>query len=220
MMSATMISKEQLCKDLSLDMSEVSYINCPFIFNIDNMPIYPLNAGKMNYGTKEKTLPKMVEFIKELMDEHKSERGIIHTVSYDIAEYITNNIKTDRFIIPKGKDRDKKIQEFMKSKRNDLILLSPSLTEGISLNDDLSRFSIICKLPFASLGDKFVKTRMELDNEWYSVNTVKNLIQMTGRSIRSETDYAATYVLDSGFSWFIQKNKKYFPKWWLKAIQN
>ncbi len=74
--------------------------------------------------------------------------------------------------------------------------------EGIDLKDDLSRLCIVCKVPYANLGDKWTKTRMDEDKEWYITAACMNLVQMSGRSIRSDTDFAKTYILDADFMRF------------------
>jgi len=43
---------------------------------------------------------------------------------------------------------------------------------------------------------------------------------MTGRSVRSKEDQAVSYILDSSFNWFYNKNKKKFPEWWKKSIKD
>jgi ATP-dependent DNA helicase DinG len=219
MMSATIVSKEQHCKDLGLKLEDVVYIQCPSVFPKENRPIHNLAIGSMNYAEKNATKPYLVKAIDELLKAHKNERGIIHTVSYDIAQYIIDNIDSNRFVIPRGKERDKVIEHFLTSDRKDLVLISPSLSEGIDLKGDLSRFSIICKVPYGNLGDKWIKTRMEVDKNWYIENTVKTIIQMCGRSIRTETDFANTYILDSAFDYFFSINKKKFPEWWKESLQ-
>tara|TARA_Y100001938_G_scaffold30629_1_gene41606 strand:- start:165 stop:473 length:309 start_codon:yes stop_codon:yes gene_type:complete len=97
----------------------------------------------------------------------------------------------------------------MKSKEA-TVLLSPSMTEGVDLKEDLSRFQIICKVPFPYLGDKLVRKKMNKWDWWYDLQTAKTIIQSVGRSIRSESDSAVTYILDSSWERFYGKNKKLF----------
>ena len=97
----------------------------------------------------------------------------------------------------------------MKSKEA-TVLLSPSMTEGVDLKEDLSRFQIICKVPFPYLGDKLVRKKMNKWYWWYDLQTAKTIIQSVGRSIRSESDSAVTYILDSSWERFYGKNKKLF----------
>ena len=99
------------------------------------------------------------------------------------------------------------------------VLISPSLVEGIDLKGDLSKFSIICKVPYPNLMDPWIKARMEQDPLWYSAHTLSKIIQMTGRSIRTETDVAPTYILDSEFVNFYNRNINQFPNWWKRSVK-
>lgn len=218
LMSATIFSKKQICNDLGINEDEVCFINCPSPIPIKQRPIYDMANINLSFKERDKSLPILSEKIKTILNNHKNERGIIHTVNFKIAEYIVETLKDDRLVLPRGFTRNADLENFKTSKRQDLVLISPSLTEGISLDNDLSRFTIICKLPFGNLGDKWIKARMDLDNAWYTINTVQSLVQMTGRSVRSPEDSATAYVLDSSFKWFFRQNKNLFPKWWRNSI--
>lgn len=50
------------------------------------------------------------------------------------------------------------------------------------------------------------------------VETIRTLVQMTGRAVRSEEDWAVAYVLDKQFSGLIQQNRGLVPKWWADGI--
>ena len=103
--------------------------------------------------------------------------------------------------------------------RKDLVLISPSLGEGIDLRGDLARFAIICKVPYAGLGDPWVKKRMSMDQSWYGDFASKNLVQMTGRTVRTEDDWSTTYVLDEDFVKHVIRNQGRLPQWWLDSVR-
>ncbi len=217
-MSATIFDKHQFCKDLGFDVKDAIFISCDSPIPPEKRPIHNMNVVNLNYKNKEENKPILLEVIKDLLEYHENERGIIHTVNYDIAKYLISNINNDRLIMPRGKERNEQIDYFMTSKRDDLVLISPSLTEGISLDDNLSRFTIVCKLPYGNLGDPWIKTRMERDARWYENETIQSLIQMTGRSVRSVDDFATGYILDQSFNWFYNKTETRFPKWWRTSL--
>jgi Rad3-related DNA helicase len=73
-------------------------------------------------------------------------------------------------------------------------------------------------MPYANIADLWTKTRMKLDQTWYDNFTGEQLIQMSGRSIRSKTDFATTYILDSDFMRFAENNYKLLPDWWKAAV--
>jgi Rad3-related DNA helicase len=220
-MSATILNKEQYCKKLNLDYDEVAYFEYESEFPIENRLIHFLPVGSLSWKQKSKTIPKLVKKVQELLDKHKDEKGIIHTVNYELAEIICDQLYgTDagrRLLIPRGKTRQTVLNTFYKSE-NPYVLISPSLAEGLDLKDDLSRFCIICKMPYANISDKWIKTRMSLDQTWYNNYTAENLIQMTGRSIRSKTDFATTYILDEDFLRFAETNYYILPQWWKDAV--
>lgn len=220
-MSATILSKENFCSTIGLIPDDVEYISCESIFPIENRLIYFDPVGSMIMKEKHKTLPKLVEEIKNILHKYPNEKGIIHTVNYQTANYILEQLwgseEGARLLKPQGKNRESIIKTFNMS-QNPYVLISPSLTEGIDLKDDLSRFCIICKVPYPSIADNWTKQRIKLDQNWYNVKTAETLIQMTGRSIRSETDHADTYILDSNFMDFAARNVDLFPQWWRKSV--
>ena len=147
---------------------------------------------------------------KMLLDKHPKEKGIIHCVNFRIAKYIKENIDSDRLMIHDSTNRDEVLKRHIQSDEP-TVLLSPSMMEGVDLYDDLSRFQIMCKVPFPYLGDLVVQKRMERNKQWYPYMTVKSVIQSLGRSIRNESDFAMSYILDSDWERFYRMNLKIFP---------
>jgi Rad3-related DNA helicase len=60
---------------------------------------------------------------------------------------------------------------------------------------------------------------MERDPAWYAWKTALALVQATGRSVRSEDDWAITVILDSAFEQFLIRNQDILPEWWKAAIE-
>jgi len=214
-MSATMPSKTQFCKNLGLDPTDTSYIKVPSMFPIKNSPIIYMPVGKMTYNEKHKTMPKLIEKIKRILEKYKDEGGIIHSGNYDFLEKIVEQINTSRFLIPKGKNRQNILDMYFKLNENgnNKVLISPSLHAGINLEgDNLGKFGITCKLPYPNISDNWVKQRMKFDESWYNEETALRLIQSWGRIVRSETDFGINFILDESFTMFYKFNKKLFPK--------
>jgi Rad3-related DNA helicase len=117
-----------------------------------------------------------------------------------------------------SENRDAILAEHVKSSEP-TVLVSPSMTEGVDLKGDLSRFQIVCKVPYPSLGDKLVRKRMNKWKWWYPLQTAKTIIQAIGRSVRSSEDYAITYILDSDWERFFSRNGNLFPESFKKTIQ-
>jgi ATP-dependent DNA helicase DinG len=210
-MSATIVSLEGYMETLGLNPAEVVCVKEASPFDAKNKPTIFSPAGSMSAGNIDKTLPNLAAYVKKIMEEHKNEKGIIHTHSTKVAEYLKNHVKSGRLLIAHGSDRDAVLKQHMMSEKP-TILLSPSMAEGVDLKDDLSRFQIVCKVPFPYLGDKVVKKKMNKWKWWYDTQTIRTVIQSIGRSIRNEKDYAVTYILDADWERVYNKNKDLFSE--------
>jgi Rad3-related DNA helicase len=60
---------------------------------------------------------------------------------------------------------------------------------------------------------------MDRVGNWYNWQTLKTVIQASGRSIRDYDDYAITYILDSDWNFLKNKNSSMIPVWFKNAIQ-
>ena len=204
-----------------INFNEVEFIQCESKFPVENRLIHYTPVGSMSYKNKISTMPKLIKTIDNILKKYKNVKGIIHTVNYDIAEKIIEGLRfsdqSSRLLMPRGQDKQLLLDTFYASKKP-YVLISPSLTEGIDLKEDLSRLCIICKVPYANLTDKWTKERMTLDASWYSTAACINLVQMSGRSIRSETDYANTYILDKDFENIAANAFNIFPEWWKESV--
>lgn len=208
-MSATIVDKDIFCSSLGLNPQDVAYLSIPSPFPEKNRPVHFLPVGSMSKNFVDKTLPTLVEAVKMLLEKHPLEKGIIHATNYKIANYIRENIKSSRLMLHDSSNREEILKLHISSKEP-TVLLSPSMMEGVDLFDDLSRFQIICKVPFPYLGDLVVKKRMENNQFWYPYMTAKSVIQSLGRSIRNENDHAVSYILDSDWERFYRLNSKFF----------
>ena len=210
-MSATIISHEGFSLTIGLPSDEVVSIKEPSPFPPENRPIIFSPAGSMSAKNIDKTLPVMSNMIKEIINNHKKEKGIIHTHSIKVANFLKNNLKSNRIIVAYGENRESALKKHMTSTKP-TILISPSISEGVDLKGKLSEFQIICKVPFPYLGDKVVKKKMNKWKWWYNTQTIRTIIQSVGRSIRSEKDKAVTYILDGDWKRIKSICRNDFPK--------
>lgn len=217
LMSATILNHDAFRESLGISPENSSCIRVSSPFPTENRPIIYAPVGYMSKAHIDKTLPNLIEAIKSIIQEHKGEKGIIHTHSYYIANRIKNSIRSSRLLIHDSNTRDKILDKHTKSK-SPTVLISPSMTEGVDLKGEISRFQIVCKVPYPFLGDKLVRKRMNRWEWWYPLQTAKTVVQSVGRSVRSKDDHAVTYILDSNWSGFYAKNKSYFPEDFRKCI--
>ncbi len=211
LMSATFADPTDYLKSIAL--TGAKYIKMESNFDYKKSPIYFYNKRRMTYTQMEANLPWLYERINEILDKHPGENGIIHTASYNLTMKIHNNLSHKnkmRVLIYEGTEEKRKVLEMLKQDHSK-VLMGPSLLEGLDLKDEWSRLQIFAKVPYLSLADKFVKTKLAINPEWYRWSAIKNVLQGTGRSVRSENDWAVTYILDGALADLIHKNRGAFP---------
>jgi Rad3-related DNA helicase len=241
-MSATIGDFDFFMRNLGIDKNDAVTCRIPCDFPIENRPVFIKKIGNMSstvvkhiacdgdgcpacYGkgvvpSKENAKPLIAAFLDQILTKYAGKKGIVHTNSYEVNRYMTEHLSDnrDRAITHnsmKG-SRDGAIQRHVEA-AEPTVLFSPSMTEGLDLKDDLSRFSVIVKVPFPYL-DPYVKARMERDKDWYYSRVALALVQATGRSNRHKEDKAHHYILDSAIINFLGAHSKLLPKWWLDAV--
>jgi len=217
MMSATILDHKTFCRSLGLDESDVAFISIPSPFAVENRPVISYPIGSMSAKNIDMSLPKMTQAVREILKEHKNSKGVIHCHTYRIAKYLKSHIRSKRLLIHTSENRDEILRKHMRSKEP-TVLLSPSMSEGVDLHGDLSRFQIIMKIPYPYLGDPLIKKRMNKWKGWYPLQTAKKIVQSAGRSVRSEDDSAVTYILDSDWERFFRQNRDMFPEEFKKSF--
>jgi ATP-dependent DNA helicase DinG len=223
-MSATILSKDYLCKVAGLKPDAVKFIQVrDSDFPVRNRPIHLMNVAWLNARSMQESMPKIAKAVDNLMTIHRNEKGIIHTTSYSQLQFIRDNLSQENAsrLIETGSalDREQVLERHYKSLKP-TVLISPSLHLGVDLKDDLSRFQIITKVPYPDLTDKKVSAMKDRDQRWYTWYTVLRLAQSYGRSIRSADDFATTYILDSSITFLLKNAQDIVPKWFLEAVKS
>ena len=217
-MSAT-IDKQSFCENMGFEKDDVAFVDTPTSpFPIKNRGIDLLNIKRLSYGSTEDDELEVIKTIDRILDEHSEERGLILTSSIPrcqkILRYLSpKNTRRIRICHSKnknGKTQDEVISEHASDPTG--VLLSSSLWEGVDLKDDLSRFQIIAKVPYPNYKEKRTKAKMDKFPLWYTSQTLTKLLQGFGRSIRSEDDWARTYVLDTAANNVFFKAQQMIPK--------
>jgi Rad3-related DNA helicase len=227
LMSATLISARQMADDLGLGPQEWGEVSVGSDFPVSRRPIYYRAAATISHKTKDTDFPKVAKAVSDILDAHRNERVLVHTVSYALTKAIEDHLRlTDHAsrIITYGssKERDSAIESY--KRRADAVMLAPSLDRGIDLPDELVRAIVVAKLPFPNLGDEQIRQRFYgtyTGKGWYYMQTIRSLVQMTGRGMRHKDDYVTSYVLDGQFGnnlWPSPFGRSRIPKWWAEAL--
>ena len=234
-MSGT-VDIDGFCSDLGIPRDQAAFLSLESPIPADNRPVHFLPTIRMNYewlndANKDKRKNAIAAVQAIIEKGHKGESGIIHTTNFKVAEWLKNRLSTwatsrkiqiiDHVPDEDGQvvSRDDAIARYMDLVNNgqQCILISPSCTEGLDLKGDLGRFSIVFKVPYGNLGDKWIKRRMEISKEWYARQALNQTLQAAGRVVRDPSDEGYTYILDESWINLMNSTSRLIPDWWKDA---
>ena len=218
LMSGTILDKSLFCQLNGLDPDKAVYYEVESPFPLKNRPIFYMPIGKMSFKNKEDTFQKYIPYLKKILSKYSDKKGIIHTNSFELANWIQRSVKDKRLAFHDSSNKDEVLKMHVDSK-HPTVLVSPSMDTGVSLDDDLARFQVITKIPYPSLASQKNKMRQSNNPDWYAWKTVSGIIQAAGRGIRSNTDYADTIIIDGSFGDVIRHSSKFLPKWFQDSIK-
>jgi Rad3-related DNA helicase len=194
-------------------------------FPVENRPIKLKPCANVTATSLKVEFGGLLNGLQECLDLHPMDSILVHTVNYDLAQKLhqglaanPTNRNRNLYTYHSAQERAAAIEQF---KLRGGVMLAPSMDRGVDLPDDLCGVVVIAKMPYMSLGDRQVAARLHMDGgqTWYSVNTARSIVQMTGRGVRHREDRCTTYILDRQFSrWWRQGGKSLLPEWWREAL--
>jgi ATP-dependent DNA helicase DinG len=221
--SATILAPEEYIKLNGLTdflkEDEIEILEAPSTFPVENRPIIDSTVGLLSKQQWDHNMPLAVAAIEEIL---RKETGnvAIHCHSYRHQRALVANLSRNlrgRLIVHTGKDREEKLQEWMRSRGK--VFVSVAFNEGQDWKYEICDCQILLKVPFADIGDKRVKRRLELGHrQWYVNQAMLEVIQAYGRAIRAEDDTARFYVVDGSFVSLVKDTWQFMPDWFKEAL--
>ena len=216
LMSATIIDPTNFCKTLGID--KFKYVEAESSFDAKKAPIYCNTKTKLNYHNLKRSLPKIIKQVEGICEYHKDDKGIIHTHNNTITSFLQKKLYNDRFLFREPGVRNEEILDTHLVSDKPTVLISPSMSHGVDLKDDLARFQIIVKAPYLPTKDKRIDRLMNSDFNWYINKMLCSVIQSCGRGVRSKKDYCTTYILDGAVVESVVNNKHKLPKYFINRF--
>ena len=201
LMSGTFVSHEAICSDLCLNPSEVGWVSVPGTYPAENRRVfyYPTTTAS-TYKNKDVAWVETANRMDEILQAYP-ERVLVHGHSYALCRYLATASDFSRRILvhDSAKGRDKALEEYRATPG--AVLITPSLERGISLAGDQCRCVIVAKVPFPSLQDAQVAARLHTQGGqlWYTITTIRTVIQQVGRLVRSIDDWGDAWIIDASF---------------------
>jgi ATP-dependent DNA helicase DinG len=217
-LSATLRDAKRQARYLGIDPRKAVAISLPSPFPVKNRLIHVLPVVRWGWPDQTPAIEQVCVLLARILKRHPDERGLVHVSSYFQARSIIARMRNPRLLVHENSQDKPEIMARFRATPG-AVLVSPSSHEGLDLYGDLSRFQVIAKLPFPSKGDKRTQRRMATDPGWYALHTAQKLIQSVARSVRSENDFAVTYLLDSKFMDFYEDFGRLLPRYFREALR-
>ena len=213
MMSATLSDIEEYTKALGLKPEEYGYFEIASSFDPAKSPIICSKKYSLSYKTMDTVLPKLVEAAIEICEQHGEQNGIIHTHSFKITQEFKKQIGNNpRYLFREEGVTNENLMGLHFDSEHPTVLISPSMSRGVSLDDEAGRFQVICKAPFLPLGSKRIAKMFKSNSKKYLMKMLDTTIQMCGRCTRSIEDHSITYIIDGTLVSAILRSSKTLPK--------
>lgn len=220
LMSATVLDAGQLGTNIGLDLGRGDFVQMGSVFPKENRPIVvtPLDMRK---SARDHSWPRAAELVDKLLTHHSREKGLLLCPSNEMLKFLADHVSKlnrMRLVFAYGNNREEKYKEHVLS-RSPTVLAASGYWEGADLKGDCSRFQILPACPRPMWSGQ-IKARAKIDPSWYRWLTFTKLIQGLGRSVRSETDEACTYIFDQEFvSEMNRSSGSMVPPWVAEAVR-
>jgi energy-coupling factor transporter ATP-binding protein EcfA2 len=209
-LSATLTQSD--CQEL-FGGKKYTQIELPSPIKPERRPVYYLPMEEvLSYPTNTKAIAKKLD---EILSNITLRPALIH-VTYSDMDGIYQHLKTP--VLKHNRDTKKEVLDTWL--KNGGVLLAAGCSEGLDLVGDLCRLNIVTKLQFPNIGSKFWTKKIALPaGEYaYKLDTLKHVVQASGRTCRTPNDVGATILLDSRFSSLYAKLKNETPQSFKEAI--
>ena len=198
---------------------EIEILEAPSTFPPENRPIIDATVGPLTQQQWSNNMPAAVAAIEQILQKETGNVAI-HCHSYRHQRALVANLSPElkrRLIVHTGEDREEKLQEWMRSRGK--VFVSVAFNEGQDWKYSICDAQVLLKVPFADIGDRRVKRRLELGNrQWYLNQAMLEVIQAYGRAVRAEDDAARFYVVDGSFNELLGKTWEFLPDWFKAAL--
>lgn len=218
LMSATILDAEKMADSLGIDPAEMAFVSAPCPFPKEHRQVVASTLN-MTMGHRNRSWPAMVAQIQAIMEGHNEEKGLLLTPSNEMLKYIQGGLSQDqahRLVLASGATRLVEYNRHCDS-TEPTVLAACGYWEGADLFGDRSRFQIIPAIPRPCWKGQ-IAARGKMDPRWYRMKSIAKLLQGTGRSVRSGSDFCVTYVLDGALRQEAEAPDSLLPDWFREAI--
>jgi Rad3-related DNA helicase len=222
-LSATFIDKD--LSMLGLKNRSIAFIESDSPIPVENRKIIVDNPFNMGYKYQEKNLPAMAEHLEKIFNKHPDCKGMVH-IPYSMRATLQDLLAgNSRLMWHDSNNKDEVLAQFKAAPGNQ-ILMASGFQEGVDLRGKEFGFQIITKVMWPTMTDKLNEMLYREDPDRMLWETVRSIIQMTGRICRGPDDEGLTYIVDAAFGnvakkrrGLYQRGEALFPNYVKEAIE-
>jgi len=210
--SGTITKRSPLALGLTED--DFEYYSYPGNTDVSRTPLIYIPTVKVWRHSAEWELKRLVRRIDEIFELRADRKGIIHTVSHKLRDFIMTHSQYSRYFVSnyaKQGDLTSEVVNWFKKMQAPACLVSASVTQGVDFPHNLCRYQIIAKLPWPDSRSKVEQARIALDKRREAQICMDALVQMFARADRAEDDWQECFILDDSVEKFLWYNRDLAP---------
>lgn len=202
-------------EDMGLGDRRICVIDAPSPIPVERRPLHLDLRFNLSAAANGRDVPKLADYLVELA-ETKPGRGFIHA-PYALAKQLSLLLNNHpRFLFHSNQNKQAIFKEFQETEGK--IMVASGMYEGIDLADDLARWQVICKVPWANLTEPAMQYLAQQDPEGYANEAARLVVQAYGRVCRNPNDFGETFIVDRSFKRLYNDYRDLFPNWFCDAV--
>jgi len=217
-----LLTSATVCKKtldmVGIESDESVFTEYPNPFPAINRRLIHIPTIRLNRYTTPSMFKNWLSRIDQILRMRMDRKGLIHTVSYARRNEIIGYSEFRKYMITHETKTAVNAVHSFKHASAPAFLVSPSMTTGWDFPGDECRFQIIGKISYPDTRNKIIKARCDQDKEYAGYIAMQHLIQTCGRGMRYLTDWVENLIVDDSVTWFMKRNKKFAPSWFVSSF--
>jgi Rad3-related DNA helicase len=191
----------------------------PSSFHKSRRPVFVVKTVRVSNKTTPEEMQVWVDRHDQIIRARLKWKGIVHAGSYKRAKYLVERSQfRDHMMLHTRRNTAEVVQKF-KGSFAPAVLVSPSVTTGWDFPGAECRYQIVSKIPFPNMMDPLVEARSKSDKRYAHYSAMTDIVQASGRGMRSAQDWCETFIIDDHFKdWFFRSNRDFAPLWFREAM--
>ncbi len=209
--SATVVGKTASL--LGVPKDQIFKEEFPHSFPVENRPLIHIPTVRMNHRNTKMDERLWITKLDQIVRPRVGTKGIIHTVSYKRRDLVLDQSTLSKVMITHQRRNTEQVVRTFKRKDPPCVLVSPTMATGWDFPGDQCRWQVIVKLPYPDTRGAIIQARSKEDKDYSAYIVAQQLVQATGRGVRSVDDWCETFIIDGSIVWFLDRNRHLIVDW-------